>query len=126
MNENLAITFKRGDIVTVDFGKNMGREKSGIRPAIVVSSDQINRSSENITVIPVTKYGNKVQNEKVKLLVTHFILARGYYKQLGHTSIAQAEDIRSISKVRVVGSLGKLSFTSIKQLNACLLESMGM
>ena len=45
--------FKRGEIVKVDFGVNIGSELSNTHFAIVLNSDD-NNSVDNITVIPLT------------------------------------------------------------------------
>ena len=45
--------FKRGEIIKVDFGINMGSELCNIHFAIVLNSDD-NNSVDNITVLPLT------------------------------------------------------------------------
>ena len=45
--------FKRGEIIKVDFGINMGSELSNTHFAIVLNSDD-NNSVDNITVLPLT------------------------------------------------------------------------
>lgn len=45
--------FKRGQIIKVDFGVNMGSELSNTHFAIVLNNDD-NNSVDNITVIPLT------------------------------------------------------------------------
>lgn len=45
--------FKRGQIIKVDFGVNIGTELSNTHFAIVLNSDDTN-SNDNITVLPIT------------------------------------------------------------------------
>lgn len=45
--------FRRGEIIKVDFGINMGSELSNIHFAIVLNSDD-NNSVDNITVLPLS------------------------------------------------------------------------
>ncbi len=45
--------FKRGEIIKVDFGVNIGSELSNVHYAIVLNSDD-NNSVDNITVLPIT------------------------------------------------------------------------
>ena len=45
---------KRGDVYFVDFNPSRGSEQNGVRPALVVSNNQINFASPVITVIPLT------------------------------------------------------------------------
>lgn len=51
--ENNKPNFKRGEIIKVDFGINMGSELSNTHFAIVLNSDD-NNNVDNITVLPLT------------------------------------------------------------------------
>lgn len=116
----------RGDIVSIDFGVNVGKEKSGIRPAVVLSDIVTNERSENIIVAPTTAYINKINKgqTKARMLRSQFILSRKYYKQLNRTSIVQLEDIRSVSKKRINNFLGTLSEKSLKDMEQCILNTL--
>lgn len=101
---------KQFDIVYADLGSGTGHEKQGVRPCIVLSNNIMNKTSTNIVIAPLTKYVNKISvTGKVKILSTHVILSRRFYRQLPYTSIVQMEDIRSISKERVTEWMGDLS-----------------
>ena len=116
---------KRGDIISIDFGINVGREKSGIRPAIVLSDAVTNERSGNIIVAPTTAYINKIRSDgSVDLLPSQFILSNKFYRQLTRTSIVQLEDIRSVSKKRINNFLGDLSDKSLKQMDECLKKTL--
>lgn len=52
-NKKLSRTFKRGTIIKVDFGVNIGSEMSQIHFAIVITKDD-NPNVDTITVIPLT------------------------------------------------------------------------
>ncbi|MDD5721510.1 MAG: type II toxin-antitoxin system PemK/MazF family toxin [Candidatus Pacebacteria bacterium] len=45
---------KRGDIVWIDFSPTKGHEQSGLRPAVVISSDEYNSFSGLALVCPMT------------------------------------------------------------------------
>ena len=62
MNDKLISTFRRNNFVIVDFDRNLNREKTRIRPAIVGYFNQIDNI---IIIIPVTKYGNKIKSKKL-------------------------------------------------------------
>jgi mRNA interferase MazF len=47
-------SLERGDIVWVDFSPTMGREQSGLRPAVVVSGSKYNNISGLILAVPMT------------------------------------------------------------------------
>ena len=46
--------FKRGEIIKVDFGINVGSELSNTHFAIVLNGDDNNNNVDNITVLPLT------------------------------------------------------------------------
>lgn len=93
--------FPRSAIVNVFFGENVGYEKSGSRPAVVVSNDSFNQTSGNIVVVPLTNVKNKTQkNKQLKLLKSQYLLQKSKYK-LKYDSIVQCEDIRVVSKARI-------------------------
>ena len=48
----------QGDVIYVDFSGSVGSEIQGIRPAVVISSDNYNRNSNYITVAPITNHGS--------------------------------------------------------------------
>lgn len=48
----------QGDVIYVDFSASVGSEIQGIRPAVVISSDNYNRNSRYIMVAPVTNHGS--------------------------------------------------------------------
>jgi mRNA interferase MazF len=122
MNENysggVGHFFPRKAIVNVFFGENVGYEKNGQRPAVVVSSDTVNRTSGNITVVPLTKEENKIdpRTGKVKkLLDSQYRLLKNKYK-LNYNSIVQCEDIRTVSKERIGDIIDFVDDTDMKQI----------
>lgn len=113
--------YKRGCVVNVNFGKGVGSEKNGFRPAVILSSDEIiNNSSPNIIVAPITGVEHKMSNNKPKMMVSHVYLSSKYYKELKKDSIIQLEDIRSISKKRVGKHVTCLSDESLAIIEARL------
>jgi len=117
--------FNKGEVVIVDFGKGFLSEKSGVRPAVIVSSNLINHTSDNIIVAPLTKSFNKKTDKGLtKLLATHIYLSERYYSRLGYSSIIQLEDMRSISKKRVKGKLETLSRQNYNEMNNKLRKTL--
>jgi mRNA interferase MazF len=49
---------KRGDIAIVDFKGSQGREQSGIRPALVLTSQAYHEVSSTAIVVPITTKPN--------------------------------------------------------------------
>ncbi|MCC4466743.1 type II toxin-antitoxin system PemK/MazF family toxin [Limosilactobacillus reuteri] len=50
--------YRQGDVIYMDFSPAIGNEIQGMRPAVVVSSDNFNRYSNYLMVVPVTNHGN--------------------------------------------------------------------
>jgi len=48
------ISYKRGDVVLVDYGKREGSEQWGERPSLVISNNKNNFYSPIIVVVPLT------------------------------------------------------------------------
>lgn len=47
--------FSQGDILVLDFSPQSGHEQAGRRPALVVSNDLFNRSTNMTMVCPITR-----------------------------------------------------------------------
>ena len=117
--------FNKGEIVIVDFGKGFLSEKSGVRPAVIVSSNLINHTSDNVIVAPLTKSFNKQTSKGLtKLLATQMYLSGRYYSKLGYSSVIQLEDMRSISKKRIKGRLETLSKQNYNEMNKKLRKTL--
>jgi mRNA interferase MazF len=114
---------RRGDIVWVDPEPVIGSEASKVRPAVVVSNDGANASSELagrgvVTVVPVTGSVRRVYPFQVRL-------PKGR-TGLGRDSKAQAEQVRSIDVTRVGGIAGRLDEGLIAELDEALRLHLGL
>lgn len=108
---------KKGDIVSVDFGVGIGHEKAGIRPAVILSNNSINAKSDNVMVAPLTSMKNKIGADgELRLLATHVIMSKQFYRNMDHSSIIQLEDTRSISKCRISNFIGDVSDHTMGQI----------
>ncbi len=96
----------------VDFGDPLGREQSGRRPAVVVSSDLLNDSRAGVVVVvPITT--------TYRGLPSHVEIDRGS-SGLDDISYAKCEDVKSISEQRLIGRLGAVSDEAIFQIARAL------
>ena len=62
----MVISYKQGDIVTMNFDPQTGHEQKGRRPALVLSNDILNQHSSLALVCPITNT-NKEHPFHVKL-----------------------------------------------------------
>lgn len=90
--------FKRGQIIKVDFGVNIGSELSNSHFAIVLNSDD-NTSVDNLTVIPLTsKKGYK------RLYIGNILKDFEKIKKYNNNGYALITQITTISKKRIINT----------------------
>lgn len=108
----------RNQIVWVDFGKNnIGCEQNGIRPAIIVQNNVGNKHSTTTIVIPIT-------SQAKANLPTHVQLSKDC--GLAKESTALCEQIKVISKERIIKVGSDISSADIKKIDNAVLISMGL
>ena len=108
--------FKRGQIIKVDFGINIGSELSNTHFAIVLNNDD-NNSVDNLLVIPLTSK-NGYKRLKVGNILKDF-QNNNKYSSNGYALITQ---IRVISKSRIFNS--KIKSFCDKKTMANIIESI--
>lgn len=110
----------RGAMYTCYFGENLGHEKSRLeaRPCVVVSSNDINYNSSNIIVVPLSKNIKYADTEKKVLKYPHhYVLKKKNYAKLEYDSVVQCEDIRCVSKARLVNYICNVSKEDMKNIS---------
>lgn len=91
----------RGDVWFVELDPTRGREQAGRRPALIVSVNQFNYgSAELVVVIPITTKDKKIPFH-VKINPPE-----GGLREI---SFIKCEDIRSVSKERLIKFSGRIS-----------------
>mgnify|MGYP000364806471 CR=1 FL=1 len=82
----------RGDVFFVDLDPAIGSEAAQRRPCLIVSNDANNRAASTVTVLPITSNTSRLYPFDVLLDA-----------ELRRPSKVQANQIRTISKERLVG-----------------------
>jgi len=91
----------RGEIWLADLNPTIGREQSGLRPCLVISVDQFNHGpAELVIVVPLTS--------KDKSIPLH-VKVSSKETGLNTVSFFKTEDIRSVSRRRLVKKIGTVS-----------------
>src|SRR5437868_10731637 len=91
----IVLMMKRGDIFYADLNPTVGSEINKKRPVLIVSNDANNRAASTVTVLPLTSQIQKV---------FHFeVLLEKHETKMDKVSKAQCQQIRTISKLRIVG-----------------------
>ncbi|MGC9602405.1 MAG: type II toxin-antitoxin system PemK/MazF family toxin [Minisyncoccia bacterium] len=104
----------RGEIWWVSFDRSMGTEIQKTRPAIVVSNDDANELSEQIQVVPLTGTIMPVYPSQTIVSV------------LGKKSKAVAEQITTVSKLRLDKRIGSISASELTDVEYILKLQLGL
>jgi mRNA interferase MazF len=104
---------KRGEIYYADLNPVVGSEIAKRRPVLIVSNNANNRAASTVTVVPLTSQVSRVYPFEVLLAMDDTGLPK--------PSKAQVQQIRTISKQRVLGrQVGRLGMGSMQNLEAAL------
>lgn len=111
---------KRGEVYYVNLNPTEGSEINKIRPAIIVSNNEINQFSSVILIVPCTTYksGRKLYRSQV--------LIKSPEGGLTNDSVALSEQMRSISKTRVQEKLGQVSDKVLTKLDQALAITLNL
>jgi mRNA-degrading endonuclease toxin of MazEF toxin-antitoxin module len=94
----------RWDVFRADLDPSVGREQAGEnRPVVVVSNDGFNQAFDVVTVLPLTKGEGKAR----KVYSFEVSLPPGTVGE-GLTSIVMPQQIRTISKMRLLERMGSI------------------
>jgi mRNA interferase MazF len=113
---------RRWEIYWVDLEPSVGSEQGGEgRPVVVVSNDGFNQHFDVVSVVPMTKREGK------KRRVYLFEVLAPDLVGTGHESILMPQQVRTISKRRLLERAGVLDAESIQMdLENRLLEHLGI
>ena len=98
-----------GNIVLAEMQPSYGREIQKLRPAVVVSSNVINRVSPFCVIIPCT---SKIQSNNT----IHIPFKPNENNKLETLSTLLCEQIKSVDKSRVKKIIGKISQEQMKKI----------
>ena len=101
---DIGMEIKRGDVFWVCFDPSVGGEIKKKRPAVVVSSDKANPYLNRVVVVPISSNVSKIYPSEAKITL------------LGKENKVMADQIRTISKRRLVSRIGKLSPEEMKEI----------
>ena len=105
---------KRGEVYDARLEPIEGSEQGGTRPVIIVSRNVINSSSPLVIVVPCTTYRTK------RRIYPSQILIKAPNGGLVQDSVALGEQLRALSKTRLIKFRGVLDSDTLSQLNNAL------
>jgi mRNA interferase MazF len=104
---------KRGEIYYANLDPTVGAEVNKRRPVVIVSNDINNRANSLVTVLPITSNVDRVYPFEVLLAANESGLPKA--------SKVQAQQIRTLSKQRLVGKVvGQLSIEKMQAIDAAM------
>lgn len=110
---------KRGDIYYADLSPAVGSEMDKRRPVLIVSNDANNRAATTVTILPVTSNVTRVYPFEVLLNPEDSGLTK--------SSKVQAQQVRTISKQRIIGEVvGSLNEEKMVLIDAALKLHLGL
>ena len=109
------MNLKHGHIYFVEFNPSSGHEFQKMRPAVILSSDELIKKSNLVSCVPFTgNTGNAVDGEDI-------LIKKSKQNNLFSDSVIKTHHISTFDKRRVkkyIGELGETSFNSLKKVVA--------
>jgi mRNA interferase MazF len=102
----------RGEIWLTDFGVPIGHEVGYRRPALVISSDRLNRIGAVAVVVPMTSQQRR--------LPTHVRVAAADRTGLSRESWAKVDDVKSVATERLEEHLGEIDHVTMGRVEEAL------
>lgn len=114
------MSIRRGAVVRVRFDPSVGSEIRKTRPAVVVSNDVACRHDAVVQVVPATRLpaGRELRPYESRLEPVPSGLER--------PSRLVANQVRTISKQRIVGEIGRISEEEARALDRALAIQLGL
>lgn len=110
--------YQRGDIVQARFDPTEGSEQSGIRPAIVLSPEKLNKHSPLLVLAPLTtKHLDRIYPFEVLVEPDEVVKRRSKILLM---------QLRGMSKSRVLNFYGPLAPETLQEVDAALQIAVGL
>jgi mRNA interferase MazF len=105
---------RRGEVFWVSFDSSTGGEISKTRPAVIVSNNVANEILNRVIVVPLTSNTEKIYPGETRVSAA------------GKVHKALANQLRTVSKLRVGDRFGALSANDLSRVETIMLLQLGI
>ena len=104
----------RGDVWWIRFDPSVGGEIQKTRPAIILSNDRSNKYLNRVQVIPLTSKVAQLYPSEVFVMIE------------GKKAKALADQLTTVSKLRFVNMIGKLSESDLRAVESAVKRQLDL
>ncbi len=105
---------KRGEVWWVNFGPSVGGEIQKQRPAVIISNDASNKFLNRLQVVPLTSQVGQLYPSEAQVALN------------GKPNKAMADQLMTVSKLRLSNMAGKLSSSDMKKVERAVKTQLGL